>query len=97
MIARAAGGVDVGDQFRQRQLGEGRGRVVITASTAMEYAFEGSEFWDSKAAMDGEQGGGGVGGSCSNPPPADAPAAEHVPGIGHTARVACNFRKVGGP
>ncbi|MFI5888921.1 caspase family protein [Actinoplanes sp. NPDC051513] len=42
VIARAAGGVDVGDQFRQRQLGEGRGRVVITASTAMEYAFEGA-------------------------------------------------------
>jgi hypothetical protein len=40
VIARAGGEVDVGDQFRQRELGESRGRVVITASTAMEYAFE---------------------------------------------------------
>lgn len=41
MLARAAAGVDVGDQFRPGQLAAGRGRVVITASTAMEYAFEG--------------------------------------------------------
>ncbi len=47
VIARSGGGVDVGDQFRQRQLGEGRGRVVITASTAMEYAFEGARLADS--------------------------------------------------
>ncbi|MFI6072797.1 hypothetical protein ACIA5C_14535 [Actinoplanes sp. NPDC051343] len=32
VVARAAGPVDVGDEFRQ----PGRGRVVITASTAME-------------------------------------------------------------
>jgi hypothetical protein len=45
--------------------------------------------------MDNDQGGAGVGGSCSAPPTADNPAAEHVPNIGHTARIACNFRKVG--
>ncbi|WP_433369357.1 caspase family protein [Actinoplanes sp. CA-142083] len=51
VIARAAGGVDVGDQFRQRQLGEGRGRVVITASTAMEYAFEGARLAEGSASQ----------------------------------------------
>ncbi|GIE93740.1 caspase family protein [Paractinoplanes rishiriensis] len=50
VVARAAGSVDVGDQFRQRQLGQGRGRVVITASTAMEYAFEGAQLADGSAA-----------------------------------------------
>jgi uncharacterized caspase-like protein len=43
LIRRADSAIDVGDQFSQRQLGEGRGRVVITASTAMEYAFEDAE------------------------------------------------------
>ena len=49
MTARAAGDVDVSDQFRQRDqdLGGGRGRVVITASSAMEFAFEGSDLADS--------------------------------------------------
>jgi hypothetical protein len=49
MAARAAGDVDVSDQFRQRDqdLGGGRGRVVITASSAMEFAFEGSDLADS--------------------------------------------------
>lgn len=42
VVARAGDSVDVGDQFPQAQLGEGQGRVVITASTAMEYAFEGA-------------------------------------------------------
>jgi hypothetical protein len=42
VIARAAGTVDVGEQFAQDSLGGGRGRVVITASSAVEYAFEGS-------------------------------------------------------
>jgi Caspase domain len=41
-VARAGGELDIGDQFRQDVLGRGRGRAVITASTAMEYAFEGS-------------------------------------------------------
>ncbi|WP_433297166.1 caspase family protein [Actinoplanes sp. CA-030573] len=49
VVHRAGDGVDVGDQFRQRQLGEGRGRVVITASTAMEYAFEGAQLADGAA------------------------------------------------
>jgi biotin carboxyl carrier protein len=42
VLPRAGGGADVGDQFRQDHLGGGRGRVIITASTAMEYAFEGA-------------------------------------------------------
>jgi YVTN family beta-propeller protein len=43
VLARSGQGIDVGDQFRPGHLDEGRGRVVITASTAMEYAFEGSQ------------------------------------------------------
>jgi len=46
LIHRASSDVDVGDQFRQPQLEEGRGRVVITSSTAMEYAFEGAVLTD---------------------------------------------------
>jgi hypothetical protein len=37
MVHRAAGGVDLRDRF------EGRGRIVLTASSAMEYAFEEAE------------------------------------------------------
>ena len=42
---RAAGLVDVADQFQTRDddLAGGRGRVVITASNAMEFAFEGTD------------------------------------------------------
>jgi hypothetical protein len=49
MIPRAAGTVDVADQFQQQdqELGGGRGRVVITASNAMEFAFEGTDLADS--------------------------------------------------
>src|SRR5262249_53210697 len=40
---RVLGRVEVGDGFvPPAGLGDGRGRVVITASTAMEYAFEGA-------------------------------------------------------
>jgi Caspase domain len=48
MVPRAAGVVDVADQFQQREqeLGGGRGRVVITASNAMEFAFEGTDLAD---------------------------------------------------
>ena len=48
MAARATAGLDVADQFKQRDedLGGGRGRVVITASSAMEFAFEGSDLAD---------------------------------------------------
>lgn len=42
MTARAAGNVAVRDQFSQEPLGGGRGRVVITASSAVQYAFEGT-------------------------------------------------------
>jgi Caspase domain len=38
---RAAGDINVLDSFPQGRLGGGRGRAVITASNAMEYAFEG--------------------------------------------------------
>jgi hypothetical protein len=42
MTARASGGVDI-----EEQLG-GRGRAVITASSAMEYAFEGDQLTDAQ-------------------------------------------------
>jgi hypothetical protein len=40
---RAAGDVNVLDSFLQGRSGGGRGRAVITASSAMEYAFEGDQ------------------------------------------------------
>lgn len=44
MVVRAAGEAQVQDAFaRQAEVGGGRGRVVITASSAMEYAFEGGQ------------------------------------------------------
>jgi Caspase domain len=43
---RAAGDVNVLDSFPQGRSGGGRGRAVITASTAMEYAFEGDQLAD---------------------------------------------------
>ena len=43
---RAAGDVNVLDSFPQGQVGGGRGRAVITASSAMEYAFEGDQLGD---------------------------------------------------
>jgi len=43
MTARAGSGVGIEDHFG------GRGRAVITASSAMEYAFEGDELTDTKA------------------------------------------------
>jgi hypothetical protein len=51
MAPRAAGVVDVADQFQQREaeLSSGRGRVVITASNAMEFAFEGTDLADAVA------------------------------------------------
>ena len=45
-IVRAAGDVNVLDSFPQGRLGGGRGRAVITASSAMEYAFEGDQLAD---------------------------------------------------
>ena len=45
-IVRAAGDVNVLDSFPQGRLGGGRGRAVITASNAMEYAFEGDQLAD---------------------------------------------------
>ena len=43
---RAAGDVNVLDSFPQGRSGGGRGRAVITASSAMEYAFEGDQLGD---------------------------------------------------
>jgi hypothetical protein len=43
---RAAGDVNVLDSFPTGNLGGGRGLAVITASSAMEYAFEGNELAD---------------------------------------------------
>ena len=43
---RASGDVNVLDSFPAGKLGGGRGRAVITASSAMEYAFEGDQLAD---------------------------------------------------
>jgi hypothetical protein len=53
MVPRAAGVVDVADQFQQveQELVGGRGRVVITASNAMEFAFEGTDLADTIASQ----------------------------------------------
>jgi Caspase domain/RDD family len=45
---RAAGDVNVLDSFPQERTGGGRGRAVITASSAMEYAFEGDQLADDR-------------------------------------------------
>ena len=46
VTVRAAGDVNVLDSFPGAKLGGGRGRAVITASSAMEYAFEGDQLAD---------------------------------------------------
>jgi hypothetical protein len=46
VTVRAAGDVNVLDSFPQGRSGGGRGRAVITASNAMEYAFEGDRLAD---------------------------------------------------
>jgi hypothetical protein len=43
MVVRAAGDVAVGDAFATQRDAGGRGRVVVTASSSVEYAFEGAE------------------------------------------------------
>jgi uncharacterized caspase-like protein len=44
MVVRSSGEAAVGAAFtRQDDVGEGRGRVVVTSSNAMQYAFEGGE------------------------------------------------------
>ena len=45
-MVRAAGDINVLDSFPQGRLGGGRGRAVITASNAMQYAFEGDRLAD---------------------------------------------------
>ena len=46
LTVRAAGDINVLDSFPQERTGGGRGRAVITASNAMEYAFEGNQLAD---------------------------------------------------
>jgi hypothetical protein len=46
VAVRAAGDVNVLDSFPAGRMGGGRGRAVITASSAMEYAFEGERLTD---------------------------------------------------
>ena len=46
VTVRASGDVNVLDSFPSGKLGGGRGRAVITASSAMEYAFEGEQLAD---------------------------------------------------
>lgn len=46
VAVRAAGSANVLESFPSGRLGGGRGRAVITASSAMEYAFEGSSLAD---------------------------------------------------
>lgn len=48
VITRAGGTVNVGEQFEQDTLDAGRSRVVITASSALEYAFEGQSLTQEK-------------------------------------------------
>ena len=45
---RASGDVNMLDSFPQERSGRGRGRAVITASSAMEYAFEGDQLADDR-------------------------------------------------
>jgi hypothetical protein len=45
---RAAGDANVLDSFPQERTGGGRGRAVITASSAIEYAFEGDQLADDR-------------------------------------------------
>jgi Caspase domain len=46
---RASGDVNVLDSFPGGKMGGGRGRAVITASSAMEYAFEGDQLADDRS------------------------------------------------
>jgi hypothetical protein len=48
---RAAGDVNVLDSFPQGRTGGGRGRAVITASGAMEFAFEGDQLGDDQRRL----------------------------------------------
>ncbi len=49
VVVRSAGEAAVLDSFPQQGLGSGRGRAVITASSAIEYAFEGGLLADDQA------------------------------------------------
>ncbi|HEY3014259.1 MAG TPA: caspase family protein [Nocardioides sp.] len=49
VAVRSAGSVNVQDSFPAQPLGSGRGRAVITASNAIEYAFEGDQLADGGA------------------------------------------------
>jgi hypothetical protein len=49
VAVRSSGEANVMDSFPQQRLGGGRGRAVITASSAIEYAFEGDQLADENA------------------------------------------------
>ncbi|MGB6162252.1 MAG: caspase family protein [Pseudonocardiaceae bacterium] len=49
VTVRAAGDVNVMESFSGEKLGGGRGRAVITASSSMEYAFEGDQLADDRS------------------------------------------------
>lgn len=49
VTVRSSGDANVMDNFPQQRLGGGRGRAVITASSAIEYAFEGDRLADESA------------------------------------------------
>jgi uncharacterized caspase-like protein len=49
VAVRASGEAKILDNFPQQLLGSGRGRAVITASSAIEYAFEGDRLADEQA------------------------------------------------
>lgn len=49
VAVRATGGVTITESFPGGRLGGGRGRAVITASSSMEYAFEGDRLADDKS------------------------------------------------
>jgi hypothetical protein len=48
VAVRSTGGVSITESFPAGRLGGGRGRAVITASSAMEYAFEGDRLADDR-------------------------------------------------
>src|SRR5215207_2305248 len=48
VTVRSTGDVNVSDSFPENRVGGGRGRAVITASSSIEYAFEGDRLADDK-------------------------------------------------
>jgi hypothetical protein len=59
-VVRSGGEVDVGELFGRGSLGGGRGRAVITSSTAVEYAFEGEALAEPASSVPGPRRGPSV-------------------------------------